>query len=44
MCIRDRAHRILDEIRKEAHSDDIVKRSDLATIYQESGRRQTPTT
>ena len=32
------AHRILDDIRKEAHSDDVLKRSDLATIYQESTR------
>jgi tetratricopeptide (TPR) repeat protein len=34
------AHRILDEIRKEARSDDVLKRSDVAIIYQESGRWQ----
>jgi hypothetical protein len=33
------SHRILDDIRKEAHRDDVVKRSDLATAYQESGRQ-----
>ena len=33
------AHRILDEIRKEANSDSVLKRSDLSTIYQESGGR-----
>ena len=32
------AHRMLDDIRKEARSDDVLKRSDLATIYQESAR------
>jgi len=32
------AHRILDDIRKEARSDDVLKRSDLATIYQGSTR------
>jgi len=36
------AHRILDDIRKEAGSDDVLKRSDLATIYQESARWQAP--
>ena len=30
------AHRILDEIRKEANSDSVLKRSDLATFYEES--------
>ena len=30
------AQRILDQIRKEAGTDDVLKRSDLATIYQES--------
>jgi tetratricopeptide (TPR) repeat protein len=38
------AHRILDDIRKEASSDDVLKRSDLATIYQESARWQVPKT
>ena len=38
------AHRILDDIRKEARSDDVLKRSDLATIYQESARWQNPRT
>ncbi|PYT90150.1 MAG: hypothetical protein DMG36_20945 [Acidobacteria bacterium] len=32
------AHRIIDEIRKEAQSDDLMKRSDLTTIYQQSVR------
>jgi hypothetical protein len=34
------SHRILDDIRKEAHTDDLLKRSDLANIYQESDRWQ----
>ena len=38
------AHRIIDEIRKEAQSDDLMKRSDLTTIYQQSARWQTPKT
>jgi len=38
------AHRILDDIRKEARSDDVLKRSDLATIYRESTRWQAPKT
>jgi tetratricopeptide (TPR) repeat protein len=33
------ARRILDEIGKEAHSDTLLKRSDLARIYQESASR-----
>ena len=37
-------HRILDEVNKEAHSENLLKRSDLAQIYQESVSRQTPTT
>src|SRR3989442_1604781 len=32
------AHRLLDEIRKEANNDSVLKRNDLATIYQESAR------
>jgi tetratricopeptide (TPR) repeat protein len=32
------AHRILDEIRKEANSDSVLKRSDLTTFYEESAR------
>jgi len=32
------ASRMLDEIRKEARSDDVLKRSDLAPIYAESVR------
>jgi len=32
-------HRILDDIRKEARRDDVVKRSDLASAYQESARQ-----
>ena len=38
------ARRILDEIGKEAHSETLLKRSDLAKIYQESASRQSPTT
>jgi eukaryotic-like serine/threonine-protein kinase len=38
------ARRILDDIRKEAHSDEVLKRNDLATIYQESARWQNPKT
>jgi tetratricopeptide (TPR) repeat protein len=38
------AHRIVDEIRKEAQSDDLMKRPDLADIYQQSARWQNPTT
>jgi len=34
------AHRIIDEIHKEAQTDDVMKRTDLSKIYQESGRRQ----
>ena len=34
------AHRIIDDIFKEAQSEDIAKRADLSRIYQESGRRQ----
>jgi tetratricopeptide (TPR) repeat protein len=37
------AHRILDEIRKEAGTEDVLKRADLATVYQESARQQTAT-
>jgi eukaryotic-like serine/threonine-protein kinase len=36
------AHRILEEIHKEAHTDDVMKRSDLATIYQESAKLANP--
>ncbi|MHB8216547.1 MAG: protein kinase domain-containing protein [Candidatus Sulfotelmatobacter sp.] len=36
--------RILDEVGKEAHSENLLKRSDLARIYQESVNRQSPTT
>ena len=35
------AHRIIDDIHKEAQSDDIMKRVDLAKIYQQSARWQT---
>src|SRR5215471_15382655 len=38
------AHRIIDEIRKYAQTDDLMKRVDLAKIYQESARRQNSTT
>lgn len=38
------ARRILDEVGKEAHSENLLKRSDLARIYQESVSRQSPTT
>jgi tetratricopeptide (TPR) repeat protein len=38
------ARRILDEIGKEAHSETLLKRSDLAKVYQESTSRQSPTT
>jgi len=37
------AHRILDEIAKEARSEEVLKRRDLAVIYKESARRQNPT-
>ncbi len=33
------ARRILDEVRKEAGSDNVLKRSDLAAIYQDASRR-----
>ena len=36
------AHRMLDDIHKEAHTDDVMKRSDLAAIYQESAKWQAP--
>jgi len=36
------ARRILDEVRKEAATDDVLKRSDLATIYQGAARWGTP--
>ncbi len=36
------AHRMLDDIHKEAHTDEVLKRSDLAAIYQESAKWQTP--
>ena len=36
------AHRLLDEIRKEANNDSVLKRNDLATTYQESARWQGP--
>jgi cytochrome c-type biogenesis protein CcmH/NrfG len=32
------AHRILDEINKEAKSDTLLKRADLAPIYAESAK------
>ena len=35
----DEANRLVEEIRKEAGSDAIVKRSDLRPIYEESLRR-----
>ena len=35
--------RILDDVGKEAHSDTLLKRSDLAKMYQESASRQGPT-
>ena len=38
------AHRILDDIHKEAHTDDVLKRRDLAAIYQESAKWQAPKT
>src|SRR5579864_616022 len=34
------AKRILDDIRKEAKSDDVLKRSDLASIYADSAKWQ----
>ena len=34
------AHRILEDIHKEAHTDEVMKRSDLASIYQESAKWQ----
>ena len=37
------AHRILGDIHKEAHTDDVMKRSDLAAIYQESAKWEGPT-
>src|SRR5438552_4964201 len=36
------AHQTLDDIRKEARTDDFLKRSDLSVIYQQSARGQTP--
>ncbi|HXY10237.1 MAG TPA: tetratricopeptide repeat protein [Terriglobales bacterium] len=36
------AQRIVDDIHKEAHTDDVMKRSDLAAIYQESAKWQAP--
>lgn len=38
------AHRILDEVVKESHSDTLLKRNDLAKVYQESAQRKSPTT
>ena len=38
------AHRILDEIGKEAHSDTLLQRSDLGKMYQQSATQPTPTT
>jgi tetratricopeptide (TPR) repeat protein len=38
------ARRILDQIAKEAQSETLLKRSDLAKAYQESAQRQNPTT
>ncbi len=32
------AHRILDDIHKEAHTDDVMKRGDLAAIYANSAK------
>ncbi len=37
------ARRILDGVAKESHSDTVLKRSDLAKLYQESTQRQNPT-
>jgi tetratricopeptide (TPR) repeat protein/predicted Ser/Thr protein kinase len=34
------AHRIIDDIRQEAHSDDVLKVGDLHKIYEESARWQ----
>jgi tetratricopeptide (TPR) repeat protein len=36
--------RILDEVGKESHGETLLKRSDLARMYQESVNRQSPTT
>jgi tetratricopeptide (TPR) repeat protein len=36
--------RILDEVGKEAHSEALLKRSDLANMYQEAANRQSPET
>ena len=36
------AHQTLDDIRKEARTDDFLKRSDLSVIYQQSARWQSP--
>ncbi|HYB76752.1 MAG TPA: tetratricopeptide repeat protein [Candidatus Bathyarchaeia archaeon] len=38
------AHRILDAIAKEAGTGEVLKRRDFAVIYEESARRQGPTT
>jgi serine/threonine protein kinase/tetratricopeptide (TPR) repeat protein len=35
--------RILDEVGKEAHSETLPKRSDLAKMYQDAANRQNPT-
>ena len=32
------AHRILDDVRKESNNDAVLKRSDLAPVYQDSAR------
>ena len=32
------AHRILDEMRKEAKSDSLLKRADLSPMYEESAK------
>ena len=38
------ARRILDDVTKESRSDTLLKRSDLAKLYQESAQRQGPRT
>lgn len=38
------AYRILEDVRNEAHTDDVMKRSDLATIYKESAARRQAST
>ena len=38
------ARRILDQIAKDAQSETLLKRSDLANAYQESAQQQKPTT